>query len=143
MEIMVAIGIVATISLLVIGTLARLLSTGGKSAHQTAATMLAQEVLDSAVAAGPPTWGFATANRQDWQGERRLILPGEESSTPFSYKIEVLSLRKSPQDLGTVSQVKATVWWWGEEPGGRSEQGQTSLTSSRTVYVRGEVELTP
>jgi hypothetical protein len=141
MEIMVAIGIVATISLLVIGTLARLLSTGGKSAHQTAATMLAQELLDTAVASGPPRWSFASLNREDWKGERSLLLPGDDNATPFSYKVEVLPLRKSPQDLGTMSQVTVTVWWWGEEPSARAEQGRTSVTTSRTVYVRGEVEI--
>jgi type II secretory pathway pseudopilin PulG len=141
MEIMVAIGIVAVICLLVIGTLARLLSTGGKSSHQTAAGMLAQEVLDSAVASGPPTWGFSTTNRDSWRGQRSLLLPGDDNATPFDYKIEVLPLRKSPEDLGTVSQVTVTVWWWGEMAEGRVDQGQTSVTSTRTVYVRGEVEV--
>lgn len=139
MEIVVAIGLIAVISLLVIGTLARLLTTGGKTAHQTAAGLMAQEVLDSAIAAGPPNWGFASSAISDWKGEKSLILPGDQSVTPFKYKVEVLRLRQSPQDLGTMSQVTATVWWWGEEPGSRIEQGQTSLTATRTVYVRGEV----
>jgi type II secretory pathway pseudopilin PulG len=138
MEIVVAIGLIATISLLVIGTLARLLSTGGKSAHQTAATLLAQEVLDSAVAAGPPNWGFPTSDRT---GVQNLILPGEESSTPFDFKIDVVRLRQSPDDLGTVQQVTATVWWWGDEPASRVEQGRTAVTATRTVYIRGEVPL--
>jgi hypothetical protein len=141
MEIIIALGLIATISLLVIGTLARLLSTGGKSAHQTAAALLAQEVLDSAVAAGPPRWGFSSTSLSDWKGVEHLILPGEDSSTPFDYKIEVLRLRQSPQDLGTVSQVTATVWWWGAEPGGREGQGRTAVTATRTVYVRGEVSI--
>jgi hypothetical protein len=138
MEIVIAIGLIAVISLLVIGTLARLLSGGGKSAHQTAAGLLAQQVLDSAIAAGPPRWGFASLSRTDWKGSASLRLPGEDSLTEFLYRVEVLRLRQSPQDLGTVSQVSATVWWWGEQPGGRTEQGQTSVRASRTVYVRGE-----
>jgi hypothetical protein len=139
MEIMVAIGIVATISLLVIGTLARLLSVGGKSAHQTAAAMLADEVLAGCAAAGPPLWGFSSADSTTWTGERSLLLPGQSSNTVFHYKLDVLALRKSPQDLGTVSQLTATVWWWGDQPGGRADQGQTSWSSTRTVYIRGEV----
>lgn len=139
MEIMIAMGLIAVISLLVIGTLARLLSTGGKSAHQTAAGLLAQEVLDSAIAAGPPRWGFTSASIADWKGTTALRLPGDQSLTDFHYKIEVLRLRQSPQDLGTLSQVNVTVWWWGDEPGGRADQGRTAVTGTRTVYIRGEV----
>lgn len=139
MEIIISIGLIAAISLLVIGTLARLLSSGGKTAHQTAATLLAQEVLDSAVAAGPPRWGFASDSMLDWKGRKALLVPGDQSATEFHFKIEVLRLRQSPQDLGTLSQVTATVWWWGEEPSGRIEQGQTAVATSRTVYIRGEV----
>ena len=139
MEIVIAIGLIAVISLLVIGTLARLLATGGKTAHQTAAGLLAQEVLDSAVAAGPPNWGFASSLIADWKGEKGLILPGDQTVTPFKYKVEVLRLRQSPQDLGTMSQVTATVWWWGDVPDSRVEQGKTWVSATRTVYIRGEV----
>lgn len=139
MEIVIALGLIATISLLVIGTLARLLSGGGKTAHQTAATLLAQEVLDSAAAAGPPKWGFETDRSTDWNGSRELRLPGEDSATPFRYKVTVLRLRQSPQDLGTVQQVAVEVWWWGEESRARPELGESAVKATRTVYVRGEL----
>ncbi len=139
MEIVVAIGLIATISLLVIGTLARLLSSGGKTAHQTAAILLAQEVLDSSAAAGPPNWGFDSASPSRWTGVRDLVLPGEDSATPFRYQVRVLRLRQSPQDLGTVQQVSVEVWWWGELKQARPELGESAVTATRTVYIRGEL----
>lgn len=138
-EIMVAIGLISVITLLVVGTLARLLNTGGKTAHQVAANMLALEVLETAATAGPPKWGFTSATIDDQQGERNLMLPGENSSTKFKYKLVTLPLRKSPDDLGIVTQLTVTVWWWGEDPSHRSELGKTSVRHSRTVYVRGDI----
>ena len=138
-EIMVAIGLISVITLLVVGTLARLLNTGGKTAHQVAANMLALEVLETAATAGPPKWGFTSATIDDQQGERNLMLPGENSSTKFKYKLVTLPLRKSPDDLGIVTQLNVTVWWWGEDPSHRSELGKTSVRHSRTVYVRGDI----
>lgn len=139
MEIVVAIGLIATISLLVIGTLARLLSGGGKTAHQTAAILLAQELLDRSVAAGPPRWGFESDRTIDWTGIRQLRLPGEDSETAFRYQVRVLRLRQSPQDLGTVQQVSVEVWWWGEKSKARPELGESAVGATRTVYVRGEL----
>ena len=138
-EIMVAIGLVSVITLLVVGTLARLLNTGGKTAHQIAANMLALEILETAAAAGPPKWGFSSSLIADQEGERNLMLPGENSSTAFKYKLDTLLLRKSPDDLGTLTQITVTVWWWGEQPSHRSELGKTTVQHSRTVYVRGDI----
>ena len=138
---MVALGVVAVVTLLVVGVLARLLNTGGKSAHQVAAMMLAQEVLEEAAKAGPPNWSFSTSKISDRTGERELRLPGDESSTPFGYKLDVLRLRKSPDDLGTMTQLVVTVWWWGDEPGSRAELGKSSVSLARTVYIRGETGL--
>lgn len=139
MEIMVALGLLATISLLVIGTLARLLSVGGKSSHQTAATLLAQDALDSAAAVGPPTWGSPNGASLKWSQTRELVLPNEDSKTPFECEVSILPLRRNASDLGSVFQVTSTVSWWGESPEGRVEQGRTSVTATRTVYVRGEL----
>ncbi len=138
-EIMVAMGLISVITLLVVGTLARLLNTGGKTAHQVAANMLALEILDTAATSGPPKWGFASKQIGDRHGERRLILPGENTTTPFKYKLDAVLLRKSPDDLGIVTQLTVTVWWWGEDPGHRVELGKTSVQHSRTVYVRGDI----
>lgn len=136
---MVALGVFAVVSLLVIGTLARLLSVGGKSAHQTAATLLAQDVLDEAVHTGPPTWASPSGPSINWTQTRELLLPGDKSTTPFECNIAVLRLRRSAEDLGSVFQVNATVSWWGDPATGRVEQGRTSVSATRTVYVRGEV----
>ncbi len=138
MEIMVALGVMAVVTLLVVGTLARLLNTGGKSAHQVAAMLLAQEILETSAASGPPQWGFPSAGAGNLRGERSLRLPGDQSDTLFQYKLDAIRLRKSPADLGTVTQLTVTVWWWGDEPKSRAELGRTSVELARTVYVRGE-----
>ena len=137
MEIVVAIGLIAVVTLLVVGTLARLLNTGGKTAHQVAGRLLAQEILETSAAAGPPRWGFpaGVGNRR---GERSLLLPGDQAETRFFYKLDALRLRKSPQDLGTMTELVVTVWWWGDEPSARAELGNSSLSLARTVYIRGE-----
>ena len=141
MEVVVATGLIAVISLFAIGVIVRLLNIGGKTAYQTAAALLAEEYLDKSAAAGPPYWGFTGTEQQNWTGYRNLILPGEDSTARFNYKVSVLKLRKSSDDLGTLSQVTATVWWAGDEPGVQAGLGKTSVTATRTVYARGEVDL--
>lgn len=143
MEVVVATGLIAVISLLAIGVIVRLLTIGGKTAHQTAAALLAQEYLSNAAAAGPPYWGFKGTDPATWTGSRSLVLPNEDSATRFDYKIEAIRLRRSLEDLGSVYQVTITVWWTGSEPGVRAGLGKTSLTDTRTVYLRGEVDLNP
>lgn len=138
MEVIVAFGVVAVVTLLVIGTLARLLNTGGKSAHQVAAMLLAQEILETSAAGGPPRWGFPAAGIKNLRGKRSLRLPGDQSDTLFEYELNPIRLRKSPADLGTVTQLTVTVWWWGENRGSRGELGRNSVELARTVYVRGE-----
>ncbi len=137
MEVVVSIGLVAVISLFVIGVLSRLLTTGGKTGHQTAATLLAQELLETAVNAGPPRWGFASGDSTTWKGERQLLVPGDTTTTPFKFDLVALPLRKAPEDLGIVSQLTVKVWWWGtKDEDYRPDQGRTSVVASRTVYVR-------
>lgn len=132
-----SIGLVAVISLFVLGVLSRLLTTGGKTGHQTVATLLAQELLESAVSAGPPRWGFTSDVSTTWKGERQLLVPGEDSTTPFKFDLVVLRLRRAPEDLGTMSQLTVKVWWWGtKDEDYRPDQGRTSVTATRTVYVR-------
>ncbi len=136
MEVIIALGLTAIISILVMGLLIRLLTSSGASSHQTAAAILAHEVLETATAAGPPSWGFGSGDQTQWTGSRDLILPGDEKETQFQFQLEAVTLRDSPDDLGTVHQLKVTVWWWGDEPGYRTEQGRTSVDAIRTVYVR-------
>lgn len=141
MEVVVATGLIAIISLLAIGVVVRLLNIGGKTAHQTAAALLAQEYLNNAASAGPPYWGFNSADQSTWTGSRSLILPNEDSATSFNYKLEAIRLRKSDEDMGTVSQLTVTVWWNGSQAADRPGLGKSSLSATRIVYARGEVDL--
>ena len=136
MEIMVSMGLIAIISLFVLGVLSRLLFQGGKTAHQTAASMLAMELMERSVSAGPPDWGFGTNVSSEWKGERVLSLPGEDTETPFKYQFQALTLRDSVDDLGQIYQVKLVVWWWGEKADFRTDLGRTAIEQARTIYVR-------
>jgi len=136
MEIVVSIGLVAVITLFVVGVLSRILVAGGKTAHQTAANLLAEEVLETAAVAGPPNWSFPTTDRTNWTGIRELMLPGEKANTAFHYKLQEITLRDSEDDLGTFHQLSVKVWWYGEEPGERTDMGKTYVELYRQVYVR-------
>ena len=136
MEVIVAMGIVAVLTLFVVGVLSRMLFTSGKTAHQAAGNLLAEEVLESSALAGPPHWGFDSRERSQWRGERSLTLPGEASETTFRYLLEEVSLRDSSDDLGTFHELKVTVWWWGEEPTQRPDQGNLFVEGHRKVYAR-------
>lgn len=136
MEIVVSIGLVVVITLFVVGVLSRILLAGGKTAHQTAANHLAEQLLETAAVSGPPSWGFATLARDSWAGTRYLLLPGSQTNTPFRYKLEELTLRDSPDDLGTLNQLKVVVWWTGDEPEYRPDLGKTYVEVVRKVYVR-------
>lgn len=137
MEIVVSLGLTAIICILVIGLLARLLTTSGASSHQTAAALLAHELLEAASTSGPPQWGYPTSDQAQWTGARRLLLPGEASETEFTYSMTATELRNSPDDLGTIHQIEISVWWFSESAEtGRAEQGRTTVVTSRTIYVR-------
>jgi type II secretory pathway pseudopilin PulG len=136
MEIVISIGLVAVITLFVMGVLSRILITGGKTAHQTAANLLAEEVVELAASAGPPDWSFSGSDRTSWEGQRDLLLPGEKATTPFRYRLEELTLRNSIDDLGSFHQLTLTVWWTGDEPESKSELGKTHVEVFRKVYVR-------
>ena len=130
MEIVVSIGLVAVITLFVVGVLSRILVAGGKTAHQTAANLLAEEVLETAAVAGPPNWSFPTTDRTNWTGTRELMLPGEKANTAFHYKLQEITLRDSEDDLGTFHQLSVKIWWYGEEPGERAAVGAAPAVCS-------------
>ena len=136
MEVVISIGLVAVITLFVMGVLSRILVTGGKTAHQTAANLLAEELVEAATASGPPEWSFPSSDRTSWEGQRDLLLPGEKSTTPFRYRLEEITLRDTPDDLGTFHQLTLTVWWTGDEPEYKAELGKTYVEVFRKVYVR-------
>lgn len=136
MEVIVSLGLVAVLTLFVVGVLSRLLFSSGKTAHQAAANLLAEELLEESALAGPPTWSFPTSDRTGWVGERFLTLPGEKSDTLFRYKLEEITIANSPEDLGTFHELKITVWWWGDEPTQRADQGNLYVDAHRKVYVR-------
>lgn len=138
MEIVVSIGLVAVITLFVVGVLTRMLMVGGKTAHQTAGNLLAEQIVEDAAIEGPPAWGFDTSSRD---GTRRLLLPGDKTETPFYYHLEVVPLRASSEDLGKFYSLKVTVRW-GNGTGNPGEQayspglGKAYTEAFRKVYVR-------
>ena len=88
---MLAMGILAISVLLILGVLARFLTSQSTTAAQTAAKLLAKEVLDQAAAVGPTTWGLTTS---DLTGVRTLTLPNEKKPTEFRFQLFPAPLRK-------------------------------------------------
>ena len=57
-------------------------------------------------------------------------------TAPEQDKLQEITLRDSEDDLGTFHQLSVKVWWYGEEPGERTDMGKTYVELYRQVYVR-------
>lgn len=142
LEVMLAMGIISISVLLIIGLLARFLSAQSSTAAQTAARLMAKEVLDLAAATGPDGWGFP--NPSDLTGSRNLILPNEKKPTEFKYRLLTSELRSDPRDQGVLYELEVEVWWWTDKDKpwddpdattARTESGNLFVKAQRVVYV--------
>ena len=131
LEVMLAMGILAISVLLVLGVLAKFLTSQSSTAAQTAARLLAKEVLDQAAAVGPTSWGLTTT---DLTGVRTLTLPNEKKPTEFRFQLFPAALRADPRDQGTLWELEVEVKWWSDDH--RTERGNLFLRAQRVVYVQ-------
>ena len=130
LEVMLAMGLLAISVLLILGVLARFLTSQSSTAAQTAARLIAKEILDQAAAVGPATWGLATP---DLTGTRTLTLPNEKKPTEFRYQLYPSPLRADPRDQGTLWELEVEVKWWSDDS--RAERGNLYWKAQRVVYV--------
>ncbi len=129
-EIVVALGLVALVSLAVIGVFSSLLLSTAKTSTQAGAELLAKSLLDRAVRQGPPNW--STGNETI---AHRLELGDKQAPTTVFYRIEVQALQK--HSMGELHQVSVTVFWdqEGQSQGYRVGQGKTWVEQTRVVYI--------
>lgn len=142
-EIILALGILATVSLVIIGLFTRLLASSTKNTDLTAANLLARGVLDKAIRSGKPNWGTSKKLADAGGSVTDMIkLDGNDSTTEFEYQLEVTRETSNPAAIGQLYRLDVTVSWWSEKGSsktGRHGYGKLSTQLSRTVYVRGEI----
>ena len=128
MEIVVALGLVATVALAIIGVFSTLITASGKSSDQAAAELLAQATLEKAVRSGPPSWGGVTVDR--------TLQTGDASSGTVYYSQIRTQLLPEAHPLGDLYQVSVLVSWGRsiakEEAPGR---GKLWVERARLVYI--------
>jgi len=124
---MVAIGILATALVLVIGVFMLGLTASQKGADLTAGTVVAEFIMDEYIYGidftDMPNPAAGTAI-QAGAGTYSL------NNTDYSYSIDVTSIDTDLKKLDVV------VWWWAQSPDdpGRQGFGQLKTTLSRLVY---------
>lgn len=128
MEIVVALGLVATVALAIIGVFSTLITASGKSSDQAAAELLAQATLEKAVRSGPPFWGGAARDQTLQTGDA-------SSGTVYHSRISTRLLPET-HPLGDLYEVTVLVSWGRsiakEQAPGR---GKLWVERSRLVYV--------
>lgn len=134
-EIVVAIGLLAISAVIVIGVFSKILSSGGKTAHQAVGRRLAERVLNRAVREGPPGWGTDAT----MQGSSRLQTQ-QTTSTEFVYRVSVSPAKTTsgPSALGDLLNVRVDVSWWvgaDDGNGARRDQGQLSVSAEQLYYL--------
>lgn len=125
LEIIVALGLVTTVALTIIGLFSRLMASSSKGADQAAAELLAQAVLDRATRTGPPDWGGLSAGVE-------LETAETSSSTRYVYQVQIDPLPDDTHPLGVLYRVGVQVRW-----SGRQDQGRLLVERSRLTYVEG------
>ena len=123
-ETVLALGLLTTIALAVIGVFSKLLTAGVKHADQSVGRALAEKVLDRALQEGPPSWGLGP-------GATRLNLYSHDSysGTSFTYSVTPtrLTAPKASLPMGSVYRVEVEVYWWNgaqDNTGSRREVGK-------------------
>lgn len=133
-EIVVAMVILSTVSLAVIGLFTHLLSSGGKQANQGTAQRLADSILTRAVREGPPDWGMNGVRH----GEAELKTQNSESTTTFLYDLDTEEVKSEVASVGALNRVSVQVSWWPESSGakqGGQGQGKMSVKLEQLVYL--------
>lgn len=130
-ELVVAIGMLGIVSITVAGVFTHLLNSSSKTTDLTAARVLAGQILDKAVRAGPPTFGHA--NLLD--NPVRLKSQDAQTQTEYIYNIYPSPLKNDGLIPGVTRRlyfVEVEVTWSAD--GYRAEQGKLSTKLSQAVH---------
>lgn len=125
-ELMIAIGILATAIILIMGVFLMGLDASQKGADLTAGTVVARFILDEYIYgmdfAGMPS--PATGSTLP-AGTGTYAL----NNTNYSYSIDVTAV---DHDL---KKLDVSVWWWGSSPGSSTRAGQGQLKTNLSCLV--------
>lgn len=134
-EVVLAVGLLTIISITVAGVFIHLLHASAKTSDVTAGRTLARRVLERAVRAGPPTWGY-----DDYTEAKSEIIVTQGSQTPSEFIYSVLPARLKSQDqfdgvTREIYYIEVEVKWWVDDPNSPvktvSEMGRLSTTISQ------------
>jgi len=133
-EVVLAVGLLTIIAVTIAGVFTHLLQASAKTSDLTAGRSLARRILDRAIRAGPPGWGFG-----DLEGSQTLATQDSRATTKFLYSITPVRLKRDSGMVGVTRElyfVEVEVKWWAEaiEPDPtRPEMGRLSTRVSQAV----------
>ncbi|HIB67946.1 MAG TPA: hypothetical protein EYO33_23335 [Phycisphaerales bacterium] len=125
LEVLIAIWLLTFIGGSLVATFAYLAKSASVSADRAAAELLADELLERAVASGPPSWGLA-----DLSGTRGIVLESG-GETKFDWTLTPHELGNS--GLGRFYQLSLEIDWAAHQDS--VERGSRRLHRIRNVYL--------
>jgi prepilin-type N-terminal cleavage/methylation domain-containing protein len=136
-EIIVALGVMAVVSLTVIGLFSKLLISTQKSSQVVTADLLCKAILEEAVREGPPNWGVG--GDFSVNGGKATLYTSEEKKTGYNYQVQPNRVHTDDK-MGELWEVTVNVSWWGDRVDTtrtRQGMGRLSRELTRIVYIRG------
>ncbi|MBI3928889.1 MAG: hypothetical protein HY319_25330 [Armatimonadetes bacterium] len=134
-EVIMALGILALISLSIIGFFSKILTASAKSADLSAGRTLARQILDRAVREGPPNWG----TRGALAGSEEIHSHDTANRLRYLYTVTptLLTTPASDYPMGGAYNVQVVVYWWpdaADSTGSRREVGRLWTRLNQVVY---------
>lgn len=133
-ETILAIGLVAIMSLVIIAVFSKLLTSSAKTADLSSGQSLAQKVLDRAIREGPPDWGTGGA----LVGVESIYAHDTSKRLDYGYTVTPILLpASSASAMGPVYQVLVRVEWWpdaADASGSRQGSGKLFCELGQLVY---------
>ncbi len=131
-EIIVALGLLAVASLVLLGLFSRMLASQSKSSHQTVGILMAQKIIERCSRAGPPNWGLTDITQVQTES---VVVQESKASVDFSYQLtaSVVAPEPSKVPMGTLYLLELKLWWWSEQAVGGT--GKSFVETSRVVYI--------
>lgn len=135
-EIVVSLGLLAIVGLATIGMFSYLAVNSQVNADRAAANLIADELLEKAVKAGPDEtrdglkWGVKADDLS-----RELQTADTSSGTTFTHQVDAERVESAP--LGSLYLVTVRVAWE-EEDSKNLERGKGWVKKSRAVYIEDD-----
>ena len=132
-ELVIAIGLLASIIVIVIGLFVKLMNASTKGLDQTVALDIAQNKLDQAAQSSPSKWLIYNSEAHSVTDPR--------TPTTFHYTLtprELTSNSAADNKMGDMYHLDLEVYWWPEkdkEVSTRRDMGRLSVKLSRVVYI--------